>query len=170
MLYTVRPLTANDESFLWQMLYYAAHVHEEQGRTVETLKGDPVLRNYASEWGRQGDLGFVAEDGAIDQPVGAAWMRLPSGDQQGYSFVDEQTPELAVAVLPGYIGQGIGTRLLTCLLTAAKDKYPAVILSVRESNPARRLYERMGFVVTREITNRVGGRSLEMILRLEEIK
>ncbi|MEZ4616186.1 MAG: hypothetical protein R2867_11885 [Caldilineaceae bacterium] len=32
--YSLRPLTANDEPFLWQMLYYAAHMHEEVGKSV----------------------------------------------------------------------------------------------------------------------------------------
>ena len=35
-------------------------------------------------------------------------------------------------------------------------------LSVREENPAVRLYERLGFVTERTIVNRVGGRSLAM--------
>ena len=37
------------------------------------------------------------------------------------------------------------------------------MLSVREANPARRLYERMGFVVVQTIVNRVGGASFVML-------
>jgi len=29
MPYTIRPILASDEPFLWQMLFYAAHMHEE---------------------------------------------------------------------------------------------------------------------------------------------
>jgi ribosomal protein S18 acetylase RimI-like enzyme len=35
-------------------------------------------------------------------------------------------------------------------------------LTVREGNPAIRLYQRAGFVVTEEIVNRVGGKSFVM--------
>jgi predicted acetyltransferase len=59
-------------------------------------------------------------------------------------------------------GQGLGERLLRALFDAARPLYPALSLSVRQENPARRLYERAGFVVTHTITNRVGGVSLVM--------
>ncbi|MGH7934689.1 MAG: hypothetical protein ACREQN_16220 [Candidatus Binataceae bacterium] len=37
---------------------------------------------------------------------------------------------------------------------------------VRSTNPARRLYERCGFVVVAEVTNRVGGSSFVMTAQL----
>ena len=52
--------------------------------------------------------------------------------------------------------------LLGALLDLARGQFPAVALSVRASNPARRLYERHGFVVVDTITNRVGGQSFVM--------
>ena len=57
------------------------------------------------------------------------------------------TPELSVAVMPGYRGQGIGTRLLNALLDTASKSYDAVSLSVQADNPALRLYQRLGFEV-----------------------
>jgi ribosomal-protein-alanine N-acetyltransferase len=45
-------------------------------------------------------------------PIGAAWLRLWSKDEQGYGFVDVHTPELSMAVRPEFRGQGIGTLLL----------------------------------------------------------
>lgn len=104
----------------------------------------PSLSRYVIDWGRADDHGFLAQDG--DQPIGAAWLRRLSGAERGYGYVDDETPELTVAVLPGYRGQGIGTQLLTALLALADDAYPAVSLSVSCDNPALRLYQRLGFV------------------------
>jgi ribosomal protein S18 acetylase RimI-like enzyme len=50
-------------------------------------------------------------------------------------------------VLPEYRGHGIGGRLLAALITAAEERYPALCLSVSAHNPARRLYERAGFII-----------------------
>jgi ribosomal protein S18 acetylase RimI-like enzyme len=48
------------------------------------------------------------------------------------------------------------------LMERARAKYPAIVLSVRESNPAVRFYERLGFYTERRIQNRVGGTSIVM--------
>jgi ribosomal protein S18 acetylase RimI-like enzyme len=52
---------------------------------------------------------------------------------------------LDIALLPGHQRQGIGTRLLTGLLAQAAAAGKPVRLHVAASNPARRLYERLGF-------------------------
>ena len=83
-------------------------------------------------------------------PAGAAWLRLLVGHDRGYGHVDDTTPELAVAVMPGYRGQGIGTRLPIALLDAAGESYDAVSLSVQADNPALRLYQRFGFEVVED--------------------
>lgn len=167
MDYTLRPLCADDEPFLWQMLYYAARVDEEKGRTIDDMRIDAVMPNYVTHWGRPGDLGFVAVDDNSGVRLGAAWLRLPTAAGGGYSAFDPNTPELVIAVQPDFVGQGMGTRLLQALLSTARGKYPAIILNVRKENPAQKLYARFGFTVIREIDNRVGGRSLEMICKLE---
>jgi ribosomal protein S18 acetylase RimI-like enzyme len=168
MSYSMRPLSVEDEDFLWLMLFYAAHVDEEKNRSLVDIQQDRVLGSYVRKWGREGDLGFVAVDVATAQPVGATWVRPPDAEGGGYSMVDDKIPELAIAVLPEWMNRGIGTSLLNHLLLAAKGHYPAIVLSVRDTNRARALYERMGFVISREITNRIGSRSYEMIYRLEE--
>ena len=72
-------------------------------------------------------------------------------DNAGYGYVDDDTPELSIAVLPQHRGRGIGTQLLTDLLREAEKRYKAVSLSVSSDNPALRMYERAGFkVVTKE--------------------
>jgi GNAT superfamily N-acetyltransferase len=89
------------------------------------------------------------------------------GDDAAYGYVDDSTPELAIAVDPALTGQGIGGALLKRLLLAAERMFAAVSLSVRDDNPARRLYERFGFrpVDGSGRDNRVGGTSITMVRR-----
>ena len=78
--------------------------------------------------------------------IGTAFGRLFTDGDHGHGYVDEQTPEIAIAVEPHRIGAGIGTRLLDAL----EDAYRAagvdqLGLSVNLTNPAMRLYERVGY-------------------------
>ena len=138
--YSIRLLTQEDEPFLWQMLYVAAHMAEEGESTVEAVVNHPLITKYVKHWRRAGDMGFVATLNS-SQPIGAAWLRLLTGDEKGFGWIDDSIPELAIAVLPEYTNQGVGTQLLAHVLSAAKASYPAVSLSVRSSNPALHLYE-----------------------------
>lgn len=162
--YSIRPLTQEDEPFLWQMLYVAAHMAEEGESTVQSVVNHPLIARYVKDWGRANDLGFVAVELNSGQPIGSAWLRLFTGDEKGFGWIDDTIPELAIAVLPEYTNQGVGTQLLARLLLAAKALYPAVSLSVRSSNLAMNLYERCGFKVIEgsETINRTAGTSLTM--------
>lgn len=164
MTYTLRSIEASDEAFLWQMLFYAAHMHKEVGKTVVDAQQNPDLAKYVTNWGRPGDLGLIAEQNDSHAALGAVWVRLYAGANKAYSPTTDDIPELAMAVLPAYMGRGIGSRLLQQLLDAARPHYPAVALTVRTDNPALRLYQRIGFVVVSELVNRVGGRSYDMRL------
>jgi ribosomal protein S18 acetylase RimI-like enzyme len=145
--YLMRALTPADQPVLWEMLYQAIYVGEGETPPILEIVQRPELARYVQGWGRPDDVGFAAVDGTSQQVVGAAWMRRWSGDERGYGYVDEETPELSLAVLPEYRGRGIGTALLTRLLEVARTRYGAVSLSAAEANPARRLYERLGFKV-----------------------
>jgi ribosomal protein S18 acetylase RimI-like enzyme len=98
-------------------------------------------------WGRPGDTVLIAVDDAF--PVGAAWYRLFRNDQPGYGFVDEETPELAIAVVPSRRGHGVGEALLEALCERARaDGYRALSLSVARDNPGLvAFYEQHGFQV-----------------------
>jgi ribosomal protein S18 acetylase RimI-like enzyme len=144
------------------MLYYAANMAEDGAASSEVAKTHPYLAEYVAGWGRPGDLGLIAAGAVGSGVLGAAWVRPLNGQEKRYAAVAGGTPELAIAVQPATIGQGIGGALLGALLEMARGYYPAIALSVRETNPARRLYERHGFEVVDTITNRVGGRSFVM--------
>ena len=169
MDFVIRSLIVEDESIVWKMLQYAAHES-----SIESVRQQPYLARYALNWGRIGDLGYVASilqrRGCANDtsPIGAAWLRLWLGEDKGFGYVRDEIPELAIAVLPDYRGQGIGSKLLTQILDAAKINYPAVSLSVRANNPVLQLYERSGFIQIpgSEVVNRAGEVSFSMICEL----
>ncbi|RQV08126.1 GNAT family N-acetyltransferase [Burkholderia cenocepacia] len=55
-----------------------------------------------------------------------------------------------IQILPARQGQGIGEAVLNALLSDAAREHVPVSLSVLHGNPARRLYERLGFRVASE--------------------
>jgi len=55
-----------------------------------------------------------------------------------------------VEIAPDHQSRGIGTKLLQPLLEEAKSRQVPVELYVLKVNPARRLYERLGFTISRE--------------------
>jgi GNAT superfamily N-acetyltransferase len=158
MNFVIRSLMVEDESIVWEMLRYAAHES-----SIESIQQQPYLARYALNWGRMGDLGYVASTDT--SPIGATWLRLWLEEDKGFGYVKDEIPELAIAVLPDYRGQGIGAKLLTQILGLAKIKYPAVSLSVRANNPVVRLYARTGFmkVPGSEVVNRAGEVSFNMM-------
>lgn len=57
-------------------------------------------------------------------------------------------------VLPAYQKQGIGSHVLQCLIDEAKSAHVQLRLTILEVNPARRFYERHGFVLTHTVSPR----------------
>jgi len=159
---TIRYETAQpgDEPVLWEMLTYAASMDGDRPDAIERAQRDPGLSAYVRGFGRDGDLGLVARDGP--DAVGAAWLRLWDGAPVAYKVATATEPELAIGIRPTHRGSGVGTALLGQLLAEADRRFFAVVLSVREHNPSRRLYERMGFCEVSRVVNRVGGASLVM--------
>jgi ribosomal protein S18 acetylase RimI-like enzyme len=137
----VRRGGAQDVRFLRDMLHHAYYWKE---RAPEDAGPGPVAL-YVKAWGRPGDTAVIAIDSGF--PVGAAWYRLFPRDRPGYGFVDERTPELAIAVVPNARGKGVGSALLGALLDRARaEGYGAISLSVDRNNAgAIELYERHGF-------------------------
>lgn len=137
-----RPFRVEDSHFLEDALYHAIYVPDGTSSPDRNIIQHPDLALYISEFGqKKGDVGIIALHDA--RPIGMAWVRLI----YGYGFVDEQTPELSISVIPDYRGQGIGTQLLERLLTQAKQTVNQVSLSVTLTNPAYQLYLRHGFEV-----------------------
>lgn len=65
---------------------------------------------------------------------------LTEGLPEHYHLID-------ISILPSSQGNGVGTYLITQLQQKAQKEHKSVILQVLHTNPARNLYERLGFQV-----------------------
>ena len=134
----IRPAGAQDLRFLRDMLRHAYYARWG-------TEADVPLDRYVDGWGGRATTRWSRSTSS--SPSGAAWYRLFGAEEPGYGFVDEQTPELTIAIVPSRRGRGLGEELLTALLERARAAgYGEISLSVEPDNPAIRLYERHGFV------------------------
>ena len=143
--YKVRRATEADEPFLFEMLFQSLFIEKGQEPYSREVLKTPNIARYVENWGRVGDLGFIAETAETGEKIGAVWCRISSPEDKGFGYLDDETPEMGIALLPEFRGKGIGTALMKQLLEAASKNYPAICLSVSPNNPAIRLYKRFGF-------------------------
>lgn len=71
----------------------------------------------------------------------------------GRLYVDHWEKEIRImdiALLPSFRGKGIGTQLLRSLQNEASEAGKLLSIHVESFNPARRLYERLGFQVAED--------------------
>ena len=153
----IRPGEKQDVHFLRDLVRHTGL--ERSGQPID--EEPPPLSRYVAGWGRVGDASVIALDDVTHVPVGAAWYRLFSAAEPGFAFLDEDTPELTLAVVPARRGQGIGEQLLQAAVRSARlAGFAAVSLSVAEDDPALGLFERNGFTVA-------GQRGGAVTMRLE---
>jgi GNAT superfamily N-acetyltransferase len=157
----LRPLEADEvEHVRWALCEAVSWDPERELPPPEVLVEHPELARYHEGWGRPGDVAVAAEsEGRV---VGVALYRLFTEEDHGHGYVDDDTPELAVAVAEGYRSRGLGARLLAELGRTAKAAGIARLsLSVDAENPALRLYVRVGY---REVSRDEDG--VRMVLEL----
>ena len=73
------------------------------------------------------------------------------GGDAGALSVEDRADEVFLAdieLLPEYRGRGLGTAIIAAIVADAAARGLPVSLQVLKVNPARRLYERLGFVLT----------------------
>jgi len=141
----IRELRADETPFLQEMLYTALDWRPDVELPPRAwVLEHPQVAPFHAGWGREGDTGLVAEEDG--RPCGLAWYRFFSEDDHGEGFVDEATPEVAVAVVEGKRGRGVGCALMVAIHERARARgVERISLSVDPDNPARRLYLRLGY-------------------------
>lgn len=144
--YTIRPITEQDVPFLWITLYESLFVPESQEPFSRDVIKEPSIAQYVEDWGKEGDIGFIAVN-SEGQSMGSITVRYFSSGNKGFGYVSDDVPELGMALLKPYRGKGVGTALLTKLMDELKARgISKLSLSVDPDNCAAvKLYRRFGF-------------------------
>ena len=142
----IRKIRPEEHDLLREFLYQAIYLPEGMEPPPRSVVDLPEPQVYIADFGtRPGHHGLVAE--VEKKVIGAAWCRI----MVDYGHIDNDTPSLAISLLPEYRGLGIGTRLLNDLLLLLQEHgYLRASLSVQKGNPALRLYQRTGFRIVAE--------------------
>ena len=141
----IREIKKEEYSVLEDFLYNAIFLPPDAEPVPREIIFEPEIYIYVENFGGKDDCGVVAEqDGKI---IGAAWTRIIPA----YGHIDNETPELAISVLPNFRGRGIGREMMQSLFDLLRERgYKRTSLSVQKDNPAVRFYERLGYEITGE--------------------
>jgi ribosomal protein S18 acetylase RimI-like enzyme len=99
------------------MLFYEIYVGEGNLLPSRNIIYNHNLYKYIDKWDENKDIGYISED----------------------------IPELSIAIYPEYRGNGLGTSLINQLISQLPTHINNISLSVDTQNPAKGLYERLGF-------------------------
>jgi ribosomal protein S18 acetylase RimI-like enzyme len=140
MQYTLRTATAADHDFVKQLLLTSSKEYVEQtwGWNEEIQQ---LVEQDFERWFNP------PESGQIVQVDGRDIGYLKVADHEDGVLLD------MVLIDPAYQNRGLGTALIAPVVEAAHARGQAVVLQVLKVNPSKRLYERLGFVVTSELPN-----------------
>ena len=151
-LVTIRPATKEDEGFLANLFtstrpeFDLLDLPESQKQALLSMQFKAQRQQYDASY-PQAESAIILCD---DRPIG---RRLVDRTAREITLID-------IALLPEHRNAGIGTNLMQKLLAEAAEERKPVRLHVLKSNPALRLYERLGF-------SRVGDHSMyfEMVVQ-----
>ncbi len=136
--YQLRPATEGDHAFM-RSLYGSTREDELAVTGWTRAQKDAFL-----------DQQFAAQTRHYrDRLPDAVWQIITvEGADAGRLVTDRRPGEhriVDIALLPGFRGRGVGSHLLRTLQRAAADAGCRLSIHVEVNNPARRLYERLGF-------------------------
>ncbi|MFA5962621.1 MAG: GNAT family N-acetyltransferase [Sphingomonas sp.] len=135
----LRPETAEDEAFLRRLNiavrwneFAALPLPADQKVALLQQQYDARRSGYRADY-PHADFQVVERSGA---PIGRFYVNRGKRD---HLLVD-------IAILPEHHGQGVGAALLDIMLAGAERARATATLRVDHFNPAKRLYQRKGFV------------------------
>ena len=139
MTISLRPIDDSDLPFLLRV--YASTREEElapvpwtRAQTDAFLASQFVLQHqYYQEHYAGAQFEVILADG---QPIGRLYLARWAEEHR---IID-------IAIVPEHRGRGIGSRLLADVIAEADAVGKPVSIHVEMQNPARRLYERLGFL------------------------
>ncbi|MFI5120547.1 MAG: GNAT family N-acetyltransferase [Thermoanaerobaculia bacterium] len=139
----LRPARPEDREFLFSV--YASTRTEELAPVPWTAEQKSVFLK----------MQFDAQDADYNRNYAGADFSVieVDGVPAGRLYVERQPAEIRlidIAFLPAFRGRGLGTGLLRDLLAEADAQGKRITLHVEVFNPARRLYEGLGFTAVSE--------------------
>lgn len=138
-----RPITDDDQELLYRI--YASTREEELAVTEWSAEEkEAFLRQQ-----------FAAQHAHYQQSYGNPTFDiiLVDGEPAGRLYVDRREDEhriVDIALLPEYRGRGLGGAMMQNLLDEAAAAGKLVRIHVEKYNPARHLYDRLGFRKTED--------------------
>ena len=155
---SVRPALATDEPFLYT-LYASTRAAEMAAwgwdTTQQTLFLQLQFRAQQQHYAAYPNpVHWIIEHHAPHEPLQnstapAQQLVQPIG-RLLLSFLSEEIRLVDVALLPEFRGQGLGAALVSWVQAQANTEGKVVRLHVAPENPARRLYERLGFALVED--------------------
>ncbi len=134
----LRPVRDDDRTFLLEV-FASTRSRELAALPLEAQGKAAFLRAQ-----------FAAQDRSYRQrhPGATFDVVLVDGRPAGRLYLHRRAGEinvLDISLLPEYRGRGVGSALLLSVLAEAEQGRLPVLLQVERSNPAQRLYDRLGF-------------------------
>jgi len=130
----LRQATSDDVTFLWDVFRVSMKDYITQTR------GEWDERREESQFRNQLDLLTTQVVHANNLAVGFIMALV----KDGASWIH------TICIVPEHQRKGIGTEVLHRVIAQAKEQKMSLYLNVLKVNPARRLYERLGFGVIEE--------------------
>ena len=136
---TFRPITESDQNFLFEL--YAS---TRQDEVAQTGWSDFEQENFLRQQ-------FLAQHQFYTEQFATAEFKIIQQNKKpiGRLYLDYREDEIRVidiALLPAHRNKGIGSNLLSDILSKAKRLNKPVRIHVERYNPALNMYHRLGFV------------------------
>ncbi|MCD4833087.1 MAG: GNAT family N-acetyltransferase [Bacteroidales bacterium] len=146
----IREIKHKETDFLREILYLALYVPKGQSPFPKSILDNPDISKYIDHWDTlPNDIALVAIFN--EELIGAIWGRTFSRSNAGYGFIDENTPEICMAVKEKFRNQGIGAKLIDEISKIYFSKgIKSISLSVDKQNRAKLLYLRTGFIIVED--------------------